>query len=55
MKLQKHGDPTLAPEVINIETRGLWVLVDGRELFLDYSEFPWFLDAPLTEIINVQR
>lgn len=55
MKLQKHGAATLAVEVTNIDSKGFWILVDDRELYLDYTKFPWFLDAPVKKIFNVIR
>lgn len=55
MRLQKHGETTSVPEVTNIDSRGFWLFVDGRELYLDYSNFPWFLDAPVKKIIDVKR
>jgi hypothetical protein len=30
-------------------------LIDGRELFLPFEEFPWFRDAPVGSIINVEQ
>jgi len=55
MKLQKHGDAISPVEVTNIESKGFWILVDDRELYLDYMTFPWFLDAPVKKIINLKR
>ncbi len=55
MKLQKHGDATLAAEVTNIESKGFWILIDDRELYLDYLTFPWFLNAPIKKIVNLKR
>jgi len=42
-------------EVSNISAHGFWVLVDDRELFLPYSEFPWFKDATVAAILDVER
>ena len=39
----------------NIDSRGFWLFVEGREFYLDYSTFPWFLDAPVKHIINVKK
>jgi len=30
-------------------------IVDEEEFFLPFDEFPWFKDAPLQAILNVQR
>jgi hypothetical protein len=42
-------------EVTNISRHGFWVLVDDRELFLPFEEFPWFEDAPVRAILEVER
>lgn len=42
-------------EVTNISQHGFWVLVDGRELFLPFDEFPWFKAAAVQAIHNVER
>ncbi len=41
-------------EVTNISRHGLWLLVGDEELFLQFEEFPWFKDAPLQAILNVE-
>ena len=38
-----------------MSTNGLWLLVDGRELFLGYRTFPWFRDATIGQIAKVRR
>ena len=42
-------------EVTNISRHGLWILVDGREHFLPFDEFPWFKKAPVEAILNLER
>ena len=49
------GIGTSVPEVTNIEQHGFWILVDDRELFLAYADFPWFLNAPIRQILEVER
>jgi len=44
-----------AAEVTNISANGVWLLVDERELFMSFDDFPWFADAPVRAIINVER
>lgn len=34
---------------------GLWVLVDGRELYLPFAEFPWFRGATVEQIGRLER
>lgn len=49
------GVATSEVEVTHISRHGFWVLLDQRELFLPFEEFPWFVDAPVGAILNVQR
>lgn len=49
------GTVTSAAEVTNISQHGFWLLLDGRELFLPFEEFPWFKQAPVEAILNVER
>jgi hypothetical protein len=49
------GIDTSMVEVTNISRHGLWVLVDEEELFLPFEEFPWFMEASVAAIMNVER
>ncbi len=49
------GTATSAAEVTNISQHGFWMLIDGRELFLPFDEFPWFKQATIDAILHVQR
>lgn len=55
MKLSKPGKSTSSISVENITPFGIWLLVDDAEYFLNYKEFPWFLDKPIRSIFNVER
>jgi hypothetical protein len=55
MALSKLGIDTSAVEVTNISRHGFWLLVDGTEYFLPFTEFPWFLNVPVAAILEVQR
>ncbi len=54
MQLQTPGTATLDVEILNISIHGLWLYVKGKEYFLSYEEYPWFKNARLSEIHNVQ-
>ncbi len=41
-------------EVTNISQHGFWLLLDDEELFLPFSEFPWFRDAAVGKILHVE-
>jgi Protein of unknown function (DUF2442) len=49
------GPATSEAEVTNISPHGFWLLVDGRELFLPFDDFPWFRRAPVEAIIRLER
>ena len=44
----------MALEVQNVSPHGIWMLIGSKEFFLDYDQFPWFRDAKLSEIFNVE-
>jgi len=54
MTSQKLGQDTSNVEVANISAHGIWVFVGGVEHFLDYDRFPWFREARLAEILEVE-
>ena len=49
-----HGISTFPVEVTNISKHGFWLLLEDEELFLPFSEFPWFRDVPIGKILNVE-
>lgn len=42
-------------DVTNVSQHGFWILIDGRELFLPFEDFPWFKAASIEAILNVER
>jgi hypothetical protein len=48
------GTATSAAEVTNISQHGFWMLIDGREFFLPFDEFPWFKQATIEAILRVE-
>ena len=53
-KLQTTGIGTSEVEIFNIDAHGLWLFANGKEYFLPYEEFPWFKEARVADILNVQ-
>ena len=49
------GTVTSDLEVTNISMHGFWLLVDGRELFLPFGDFPWFKQASVEALLRVER
>ena len=55
MSSEPLGISTSGFEVTNISAHGIWLLVEGRELFMSYEDFPWFKNASVAEILNVEQ
>lgn len=54
MRSAKHGDNTSAVEVANVSRHGFWLMVEATEYFLPFDLFPWFRDATIRQLTNVQ-
>ena len=54
MKSAVPGASTSPVEVTNVSRHGFWLFVTERELFVAFKEFPWFREATIREITNVQ-
>jgi len=55
MSSNTHGTSTSLVEVTHIDSRGLWLYVDGTEHYMPYDRFPWFADATVRQILHVER
>jgi len=55
MNLSTLGTNTSPVEVTHISNHGLWLLARGQELFMSYDDFPWFKDAPVGKILQVEE
>jgi Protein of unknown function (DUF2442) len=49
------GASTLEVEVTNVSRHGFWLLLGEEELFVPFTEFPWFKDASIAKLLNVER
>ncbi len=54
MKSVARGRNTFQVEVTNVSPHGLWILIGDQELFVPFKEFPWFRDASIAEIADVE-
>jgi hypothetical protein len=54
MKSETPGVSTSEVEVTNIDGHGFWLFAKGREYFLAYREYPWFMEAKVADILNVE-
>ncbi len=41
-------------EVTNVDSQGIWLLVEGKEYFLSHENFPWFKESKIADILNVE-
>ena len=55
MKSRLRGEPISRPEVLNITAQGLWLLLDGKELFASFRDFPWFADGTVRQLTRIER
>jgi len=58
MKSEKNGTSTLeAPDRVHVQgisPFGFWLLIKDREYFLDFETYPWFREAKVDQIFNVE-
>ena len=55
MKSQVLGKNISSTEITNISNHGVWLLTGDKEFFLSYDDFPWFKDAYVGNIINIEE
>lgn len=49
------GIITSAAEVTHISKHGFWMLLGDEELLLPFAQFPWFKQATVEQITDVER
>jgi len=54
-KSELPGKRTSGVEVVNASAQGFWLSRGGEELFVPFSQFPWFRDATIDMLSNVQE
>ena len=54
MKSAQPGKHISKVEVTNVSKHGFWLLLEDREVFLPFAQFPWFRDAPIRKVLNVE-
>ena len=54
MSTGKKGADTCDVEVVQIDEHGIWLHARGVEYFLPHTEYPWFREAKLDHVLNVQ-
>ncbi len=54
MKSEIIGNGTSDIEILNVSPHGFWIWVTGREFFMSFDHFPWFREATIAKLFNVQ-
>src|SRR5258706_16293415 len=54
MKSAKLGKCISSVGITNVSKRGFWLLIAQKERFVAFEQFPWFRDAPLGHLLNVE-
>src|SRR3989442_5423485 len=54
MKSVAPGRSTSPVEVTNVSTHGFWLFIGERELFVAFRDFPWFKNASIQAITQVE-
>jgi hypothetical protein len=54
MKYVSIGAGTSSVEVLNVSPHGFWLMARGNEYYLPFEHFPWFRQATLHQIFNVE-
>ncbi len=49
------GNTTLDVEVTHVSRHGFWLLIGDEELLLPFDQFPWFRQATIDQISQVER
>jgi len=54
MQSAQRGRNISAVEVTNISPDGFWLLIGERERFVSFRAFPWFREATIAALTNVE-
>ena len=55
MRSSVLGECTSAAEVTNVSRHGIWLLSATGEKFFSFKDFPWFMEAPIGKVMNVEE
>ena len=53
-KSSARGKRTSRVDITNVTADGFWLLLESRELFLSFGDFPWFRDATIGQLTAVE-
>ena len=54
MKSARPATRTSKVEVTNVSKHGFWLLIGDQERFVPFARFPWFREAPIGRLLNVE-
>lgn len=54
MRSALRGKRTSGVEVTNVSPHGFWLLIGDRETFVSFKDFPWFRNASIGQITNLE-
>jgi len=54
MKLELFDTITSSVKVLSLTARGVWLHAQGEDHFLTYESFPWFRNAVVDAVFNVE-
>jgi hypothetical protein len=54
MRSRTLGKNISEVEILSIEVNGLWLFAKGKEYFLPHDDFPWFKEARVIDILDVE-
>jgi len=54
MTSAQPGTGTSEVEVTNVSKHGFWLLMRGQEVFAPFEQSPWFKEAPIGKLLNVE-
>jgi hypothetical protein len=54
MSVAEPGKPISGVEVANVSPDGFWLVLGAEQLFVSFASFPWFRDATIAQIANVE-
>ena len=53
MSSKNYGTSTSPCEVTDINRNGIWLIIEDKEYFLSFTDFPMFRGIPVEKIFNV--
>ncbi|MCK9225106.1 MAG: DUF2442 domain-containing protein [Candidatus Muirbacterium halophilum] len=54
MNLKKHGKNILNHEISSINSNGIWFILDEKEYFISFLDYPSFQKASLEDIFSFE-